>query len=615
MLGESIPSNTEHAISVSLPTWRSNVGYEENEDWVVSRMRSGYPRFFIHPEIKALECDILSKYGLQGELCMLFPSAFVASACKDFIASQSRARTGTESQLLESDIRIIALSSPTPIAESGPRPDIWVVFVVQHLYHYAKEFWQHTGDGISSRRAAFVHSCLSQGHLLDPKAQDNQALPGPQLPRGPSRYSRHSVVEPAATETSPNSSSSATKGDRGVYNFVELRYGRNLETVAIQQARLAIQQRIVGIIQLETSAIDDAAKAQNITTSPDDTLAHRRTHELSANDVYLFPTGMSAIFNSHRILRQCFGSYQMVEFGFPYLDTLKVLQKFGGGCIFFGNGDEDDVDQLQNLLQNGERIIALFCEFPSNPLLKSPNLTRLRTLANQYKFVIVVDETIGNFINVDVLPYADILVSSLTKIFSGDSNVMGGSCIVNPKMPYYAEISKMAANALEDNYWDEDIIFMERNSRDFTSRALRINSNAEALADLFLKWQPSIVKRVYYPKYDGSRTNYDNCKCSKGGYGGLLSITFSSPEYAIKFYDLVDTAKGPSLGTNFTLVSPYTLLAHYNELDWVAQYGVESHLVRISVGLEQTATLVSKFENALQQVAPMVSLDQLGSDS
>jgi cystathionine gamma-synthase len=38
----------------------------------------------------------------------------------------------------------------------------------------------------------------------------------------------------------------------------------------------------------------------------------------------------------------------------------------------------------------------------------------------------VVDETVGNIMNVHVLPYADVAVSSLTKIFSGDSNVMGG---------------------------------------------------------------------------------------------------------------------------------------------------------------------------------------------
>lgn len=70
--------------------------------------------------------------------------------------------------------------------------------------------------------------------------------------------------------------------------------------------------------------------------------------------------------------------------------------------------------------------MALFTEFPSNPLLRSANLPRLRGLADKYDFLVVIDETIGNFVNVEVLPYADMVVSSLTKVFSGASNVMGG---------------------------------------------------------------------------------------------------------------------------------------------------------------------------------------------
>jgi cystathionine gamma-synthase len=32
---------------VSLPTWKANVGYEEGEAWVVSKMVTGYPRYVI----------------------------------------------------------------------------------------------------------------------------------------------------------------------------------------------------------------------------------------------------------------------------------------------------------------------------------------------------------------------------------------------------------------------------------------------------------------------------------------------------------------------------------------------------------------------------------------
>lgn len=54
-LGLSVPANTPHAISVSLPTWRDNVGYEEGEKRVVDSMTTGYPRFFIHLTIAKVD--------------------------------------------------------------------------------------------------------------------------------------------------------------------------------------------------------------------------------------------------------------------------------------------------------------------------------------------------------------------------------------------------------------------------------------------------------------------------------------------------------------------------------------------------------------------------------
>jgi cystathionine gamma-synthase len=115
---------------------------------------------------------------------------------------------------------------------------------------------------------------------------------------------------------------------------------------------------------------------------------------------------------------------------FPYTDTLKILQKWGAGCHHFGNGDTDDLKKFEELLASSppRSIACLFCEFPSNPLLRSAPLKELRRLADQYDFLLVVDDTIGNFVNVEVLPYADMVVSGLTKVFSGDANVMGGRC-------------------------------------------------------------------------------------------------------------------------------------------------------------------------------------------
>lgn len=93
---------------------------------------------------------------------------------------------------------------------------------------------------------------------------------------------------------------------------------------------------------------------------------------------------------------------------------------------------DESIDELETILKRESTnftsppALALFTEFPSNPLMRSADLPRLRALADKYDFLVVVDETLGNFVNVEVLPYADIVVSSLSKVFSGDANVMGG---------------------------------------------------------------------------------------------------------------------------------------------------------------------------------------------
>jgi cystathionine gamma-synthase len=269
---------------------------------------------------------------------------------------------------------------------------------------------------------------------------------------------------------------------------------------------------------------------------------------------------------------------------FPYIDTLKIVEKFGPGSLFYGFGSAEELDDLEKRLETGERFLALFTEFPGNPLLRSPDLERIRSLADKYDFYVVIDETVGNFLNVNVLPYSDIVVSSLTKIFSGDSNVMGGryvrsrchsisllkadSLVLNPKAKHYKELKRTWTADYEDNHWAEDSIFLERNSRDFVKRIERINTNAEAICDV-LQAHPRgrrhcpidfvhhlmtrTVKQVYYPKLSETRPLYDKCRTANGGYGGLLSATFHRKEDAAAFFDNLDALKGPSLGTNFTL--------------------------------------------------------------
>ncbi|KAK7428654.1 Cystathionine gamma-synthase [Neonectria magnoliae] len=585
-LGESIPPDTAHAVSVSLPTWKSNVGYEEGEQWVVGRMTTGYPRFFVHRSIAAFAKDIISRHGRPGQQAMLVPTPKVARRCFDFI--RQRVSPELERQLAVIDFAL-DISKDLSALLRKLSPTISAVVFSEEVFPIAKQYWQHTGDGISSRRAEFCHD-LFKDHLLAPATGTPAAQETPGRPfRGPKRYQRPGSIDisPATPRTtSPKEPEESLESSQ----FLEERFGRNLNLSMVERAKSAIRRRIAGALAHEV----------DLNNGPLPSLASntRGIQGLAEADVYLYPCGMNAIFNAHRALLKAREPRKSINFGFPYVDTLKILQKFGPGCLFYGHASSGDMNDLKAKLKNGERFLALFCEFPGNPLLTCPDLARLRRLADEFDFAIVVDETIGTFANINVLQFADIVVSSLTKIFSGDSNVMGGSAILNPESKYYKALKAAMGEDYEDTYWPEDVIFMERNSRDFESRVVRINANSEAICDV-LRTHP-LVKRVYYPKYNPSRSHYDACRLPNGGYGGLLSVVFDRKEQAQAFYDCMDIAKGPSLGTNFTLCSPYVVLAHYLELPWAAQFGVDPDLVRVSVGLEETTELQDTFRRALK---------------
>lgn len=295
----------------------------------------------------------------------------------------------------------------------------------------------------------------------------------------------------------------------------------------------------------------------------------------------------------------CFGLTR--ENSFLYLDTFKVLSRvYGFESTLYGNSTEPELAEFEVQLEKGLRICALFCEFPGNPLLRAPDLRRLRRLADKYDFVLVCDDTVGTFVNIDVLHLVDVLCTSLTKMFSGACNVMGGSVVLNPRGKNYEILkNKLSANGV-DAYYPSDVAIMEINSRDLVIRVQRANANAEMICDLLAPhWA---ITKIYYPSLSDTREIYDSCKRPEGGYGYLLSIIFEAPDYAKIFFDTLDLAKGPSLGTNFTLVSPYTLYSHYKERDWAAEYGVVEHLVRISVGLEDAGLLALTIRKALLAV-------------
>ena len=322
-----------------------------------------------------------------------------------------------------------------------------------------------------------------------------------------------------------------------------------------------------------------------------------------AEDVWLFPCGMAAIAAVWRALRTHDASNPSVQFGFPYVDTLKIQQRFSPGDYrLLPVGDASDVDRLETLLQS-QKVSAVFCETPTNPLLTSPDLPRLRTLADQYGFLLVVDDTLAACINDNALPFADVVVTSLTKYFSGYGDVLAGCATLNPDSRRAARLRMAMNHDFEELLPDADIEVLERNSRDVRPRVCTINHNAAILVRRFA--EHPMIESVYYP---GQSTRASALRREVGHDGGLMSIVLRNPASTTPvFFDHLEVCKGPNLGTTFTLCCPYTILAHYTELEFVESCGVSRWLLRLSIGTEPVEELWSRFERAFAVAWPHLS--------
>jgi cystathionine gamma-synthase len=181
--------------------------------------------------------------------------------------------------------------------------------------------------------------------------------------------------------------------------------------------------------------------------------------------------------------------------------------------------------------------------------------------------------------------------------------------ILNSQSPFYDIMKNYLNTNYQDNFWFEDSIFLERNSRDLIPRVFQANHNAEILFDFLLN-HPK-VEKIYYPKCTDTdiylkyrKPNseiYSDRIYHNSRFGSVISFLLKPEFDTQKMYDFLELSKGPSLGTNFTLCCPYTILAHFDEFEFAEKYGVDRRLIRISVGLEDVHDLVSRFTEALNK--------------
>ncbi|KXH62215.1 hypothetical protein CSAL01_10600 [Colletotrichum salicis] len=350
--------------------------------------------------------------------------------------------------------------------------------------------------------------------------------------------------------------------------------------------------------------------------------ATERKQKVTASDVYLYQSGMAAIYNVHQQLQRLAKSAecQNVILGVSFYETKHVLRKYGSGLKFFPS--VTNMAELEAFLREeqvqGRPVLSVWTEYPSNPLLSVPDFPHLRNLADDLGFVLVVDDTIGGFCNVDALAVADVVVTSLTKTFSGHADVMGGSAILNPSSPFYEGLKRSFEADYVNDLYVEDARILRHNSDDYLHRLAVINSNAKMVTDWLhesSKGDQSSIHHVFYPttSHIGARDNYEAFMRKptadfSPGYGCLFSLGFKSQEAAATFYDNLHVYHGPHLGAHRTLALGYTYLIYGEDNDTeFAGTNLSPAQIRVSIGLEDSRELLSVFKYAITKANQLCS--------
>ncbi len=309
--------------------------------------------------------------------------------------------------------------------------------------------------------------------------------------------------------------------------------------------------------------------------------------------IQLHRSGMAALTTTLSAIKCIKGNNSILQIGFPYVDVLKLPQVIYQGSDLIIN------TKLSYIKKELDKKIpaALIIEIPSNPLLQCVDLISISKIAKERNIPLIVDDTIGSSINVHLTPYADVIFSSLTKSFAGRGDILAGSTVISPYSKWKKELTELIPKVALSTLSDSDAIELEITSRDVKDRLQKLNASC-----LNLKKKLEKKKEILKILHPENCKNFNSLLKKEGGYGCLLSFELKGGiNESIRVYDSLKVSKGPSLGTNFTLVCPYVQLAHFQELKWAASCGVSEHLLRVSVGLENEDELWSRFNSAIEK--------------
>jgi cystathionine gamma-lyase len=280
------------------------------------------------------------------------------------------------------------------------------------------------------------------------------------------------------------------------------------------------------------------------------------------------------------------GTYRLFE---------RVRRRSAG--LDFSFVDLNDIAALEAAVTPKTRLI--WCETPTNPLLKLVDIARLADFARKRGIWLAVDNTFSSPILQRPLELgAHLVMHSATKYLNGHSDIVGGMIVVGDDAAL-AEQMTFLQNAVGGIQGPFDSFLALRGLKTLHLRMKAHCDNAQQLAEWLATHDA--VEKVVYPGL-ASHPQHALAKSQMHGFGGMVSVWLKGGlPAARRFMERTELfACAESLGGVESLVNHPAIMTHASvPADRRAALGITDNLVRLSVGVEDVADLRAELAFAL----------------
>jgi cystathionine gamma-synthase len=277
-------------------------------------------------------------------------------------------------------------------------------------------------------------------------------------------------------------------------------------------------------------------------------------------------------------------------YGGTYRLIARVLGAWGVGIRVV---DMSDLGAVRAALEERPARIV-WVETPSNPLLRITDIAGLAKLGHDAGALVVVDNTFASpALQQPLALGADVVVHSTTKYLGGHSDVVGGALVLNDDT-LYGEVKflQFAVGAVSGPL---DAWLTTRGIKTLALRMQRHSENAQEIAE-FLSGHGSVA-RVYYPGL-AAHPGHELAARQMSRFGGIVSVALADAASARRFAESTRLFQlAESLGGVESLMNYPDEMTHASVRG--TELAVAPEVVRLSVGIESSADLLSDLDQAL----------------